>query len=140
MRQNAAVPVVVTGADTPLGRAVLAALLRDPRIEVRATTRTRAAADALSPRRVPTAVTDLEDPLRAGAAFEGAHTVVHLDPAPLEHVLEAAEDTSVRRVVVIHPAAHPTRTDALEVVVVPGDADRAEPAVVAAIVAADRRA
>ena len=141
MRQTAAVPVVVTGADTPLGAAVLAALRRDPRIEVRATVRTRSAADALIARwRLPVAVSDLYDPLRAGAAFEGAHTVVHLDPAPLEHVLDAAEDTAVRRVVVLHDAGTADDLRGLEIVVVPGDAGRADTHVVESILAADRRA
>jgi uncharacterized protein YbjT (DUF2867 family) len=134
------VPVVVTGADTPLGAAVVAALRADPAIEVRATVRTRVAAEALAPLRIPVAVSDLDDPLRAGAALEGAHTVLHLDPAPLAHVLEAAEDTSVRRVVLL--AAEPTyagSTD-FEVVVVVGDRARADPEVIAALLAADRRA
>jgi uncharacterized protein YbjT (DUF2867 family) len=136
------VPVVVTGADTPLGAAVVAALCADPaRFEVRATVRTRAAVEALARLRIPVAVSDLDDPLRAGAALEGAHTVLHLDPAPLAHVLEAAEDTSVRRVVAL--AAEPGDGGGLpdvEVVVVAGDRSRADPSVVAALLAADRRA
>jgi uncharacterized protein YbjT (DUF2867 family) len=134
------VPVVVTGADSPLGAAVVAALRLDPAIEVRATVRTGAAAAALAPLRIPVAVSDLDDPFRAGAAFEGAHTVVHLDPAPLMHVLEAAEDTSVRRVVLLSAEPRYAGSPDVEIVVVTGDAAYADPEVVDAILEADRRA
>ena len=135
------VPVVVTGADTPLGTAVVE-VLRGDGAEVRATVRTRAAA-AQVPR--PVAVMDLSDPLRFGAVLEGAHTVVHLDPAPMHWVVEAAEDTSVRRLVLIRPVGMPgpdvsaATTEGLEVVVLAGDVSRVDPVLVRSIVEADRR-
>jgi uncharacterized protein YbjT (DUF2867 family) len=131
------VPVVVTGADTPLGAAVVAAL-RGAGVEVRATVRTRVAAASLPP---PVAVMDLSDPLRFGAVLEGAHTLVHLDPAPLDHVVEAAEDTSLRRLVLVRPSGGPAADvdEPLEVVLVEGDPLTADPAVVSAVVEADRR-
>ena len=145
MSHPVAVPVVVTGADTPLGAAVVAAL-RGAGVEVRATVRARSAAAGLPP---PVAVMDLSDPLRFGAVLEGAHTLVHLDPAPLDHVIEAAEDTSLRRLVLVRPggvagaAEEPVKLVELvglvELVVVTGSPSSADPAVVTAVVAADRR-
>jgi hypothetical protein len=58
------------------------------------------------------AVTDLSDPLRLGAVLEGAHTVLHLDRGPdgrgspadtWEWLLEAAQDTGLRRIVTVLP-------------------------------------
>jgi uncharacterized protein YbjT (DUF2867 family) len=140
------VPVVVTGADTPLGRAVVAALRADG-VDVRATVRERSGRAGLAP---PVAVMDLSDPLRFGAVLEGAHTLVHLDPAPLDHVLDAAEDTTLRRLVLVGGAVTAVPGTAvpgtgasgggdLQVVHVTGDAAVADRAVVAAVVEADRR-
>ena len=138
-------PVVVTGAHTALGRAVLAAL-RDAGVpEIRVTVPDPAAAGPPRAVGVPAAVSDLSDPLTTGAVLEGAHTVVHLqNPAQTYGWLrEAAEGTSVRRVVIVlelgaeRPAG--TESDPWEVVVLPGDTGRADPALVAAILAADRR-
>ncbi len=102
-------PVVVTGADGPLGAAVLAAFLAGAdRVELRATVRDRGAVGALVAAGVRTAVSDLEDPTRFGAVLEGAHTVVHLDDplATWDFLLDAAEDTGLVRVVtVLDPSA-----------------------------------
>lgn len=139
-------PVVVTGADAPLGAAVVAAFLAaagegEP-VELRATVRDRGAAAELIAAGVRTAVSGLDDPLRLGAVFEGAHTVVHLDdPAgSWDLLLEAAEDTGVRRLVaVLGPDAPVPAAPAYDLVVLrvaPGTPDAA---VAAAVVAADRR-
>lgn len=137
-------PVVVTGADGPLGSAVLAAFLGGAdRVELRATVRDRGAVAALVAAGVRTAVSDLEDPARFGAVLEGAHTVVHLDdPLATWHlVLDAAEDTGLRRVVtVLDPAVPAPVAPGYDLVVLrhpvgapPG------PELLAAVLAADRR-
>lgn len=136
------VPVVVTGAETALGRAVLDALLAAGDGEVRATTPDRGAALALRASGVPTAVSDLSDPRTTGAVLEGAHTVVHLQETlgTWEWLREAAEDTGVRRVVAVLPAGTDVpAAPEWEVVVVAGDAAHAEPDVVRTVLAADRR-
>ena len=139
-------PVVVTGAHTALGRAVLAALRTAGAPEIRATVPDPAAAVSIRALGVPTAASDLSDPLTTGAVLEGAHTVVHLhNPAQTYGWLrEAAEGTSVRRVVmVVREGAEPpvgTGSDPWELVVLTGDVGQADPALVAAILAADRRA
>lgn len=126
-------PVVVTGAELPLGRAVVLALLASGAPDVRAVVRDRSAAGVLRAAGARVAVGDLSDPLRLGAVLEGAHTVVHLDtgatgtgtPADTwQWLAEAAEDTGVRRVVtVLPPGASPPAPEgeapAWEVVVVP---------------------
>jgi len=139
-------PVVVTGADSPLGAAVVAALCSDPLVEVRATVRRREAVRALAAQGAVVAVSDLADPRRAGAVLEGAHTVVHLDPAPLDHVLEAADGTSVRRLVLVLPAATTEASVSaaaaeigIEAEFVTGSAAVADAGVVAAVLEADRR-
>lgn len=103
-------PVVVTGADEPFGRAAVEALLRaEPGVDVRATVRVRAAAWELIDLGVKTAVSDLVDPERLGAVLEDAHTLIHLagaDPAAtLDLVLDAAAGTSVRRIGTLAPPA-----------------------------------
>jgi len=104
-------PVVVTGADQPLGRAVVLELA-DRGGDVRATVRSRAAAGALRAVGIRVFVGDLSDPLRLGAAIEDAHTVLHLDRGPDGHgspgdtwewLIEAAEDTGVQRIVTVLP-------------------------------------
>jgi nucleoside-diphosphate-sugar epimerase len=116
--------VVVTGADQPLGRAVVAALLAAGAAEVRATVRDRSAARSLVERGVRTAVSDLVDPLRLGAVIEGAHTVIHLDGAePVagwDLLLDAADGTGVRRLVTVcGPGADlPPASEEYQVVVV----------------------
>jgi NAD(P)-dependent dehydrogenase (short-subunit alcohol dehydrogenase family) len=104
-------PVVVTGADYPLGRAVALELAAGVG-EVRATVRTRAAVGALRAAGIRVAVTDLSDPLRLGAVLDGAHTVLHLDRGPDGHgspgdtwewLLEAAQDTDLQRIVTVLP-------------------------------------
>ena len=138
-------PVVLTGAHTALGRAVLGALRAAGVPEIRATVPDPAAAAAIRALGVPTAVSDLSDPLTTGAVLEGAHTVVHLDnPAQTFGWLrDAAEGTSVRRVVtVVREGAEPpvgTGSDPWELLVLTGDVRRADPALVAAILAADQR-
>lgn len=98
-------PVVVTAAGTPLGRAVVAGLLAaDPAAEVRAVTGSRAAAVELGALGARTALLpDLADPLLFGAVLTGAHTLVHLDEpaATWQWTLEAAEDTGLRRIITV---------------------------------------
>ena len=136
-------PVVVTGADGPLGAAVVAAFLAcGEEIELRATVRDRAAVAPLVAAGVRTAVSDLVDPLRLGAVLEGAHTVVHLDdPAGTwELLLDAAEDTGVRRLVtVLPPGAAAPDAGPYELVVLRDAPDAPDAALVAAVLAADRR-
>jgi uncharacterized protein YbjT (DUF2867 family) len=136
------VPVVVTGAETPLGRAVLHALCAREVIEVRATVREIGAAAPLRADGVPTSVSDLSDPLQLGAVLDGAHTVVHLD-RPLstwQWLLEAAEDTGVRRIVtVLPPGTAVPEAPGYELMVVTGSSADADPAVVAAVLSADAR-
>jgi hypothetical protein len=131
------VPVVVTGGDLPLGRAVLAGLLAEGVPEVRATVTSRAGQRELVALGVRTAVVDWGDvdDARLGAVLAGAHTVVHLAGAPLELLASAAEGTGVRRVLLVagaEPPVTPAGT-AYEVVCVPPG-----PGAVAALVAADR--
>ena len=140
-------PVVVTGADGTLGAPVLAALLAalgggEPP-ELRATVRDRAAVAPLVAAGVRTAVSDLVDPARFGAVLEGAHTVVHLDD-PLgtwELLLDAAEDTGVRRVVtVLDPADLAPAAPGYDLVVLRHPAGHpADDTLIAAVLAADRR-
>jgi uncharacterized protein YbjT (DUF2867 family) len=133
------VPVVVTGADEPLGAAVVEALLAAGAPEVRATVSTRAAVRPLVERGVRTAVSDLVDPERLGAVLAGAHTVVHLaGPVPLATlglVLDAAQDSGLRRLVTVGagPPAALVVPDGLELVLLDGSD------LVAAAVQADRR-
>ena len=136
-------PVVVTGADTPLGRAVATALVRAG-VEVRATVRDRGHVAGLVALGVRTAVSDLVDPLRLGAVLEGAHTVVHVDGddplATWDLVLDAAEDTSVRRLVTVAPPdTPPPPPGAYEVVLVRTGSLAPDPALVGAVLDADRR-
>jgi uncharacterized protein YbjT (DUF2867 family) len=148
-------PVVVTGAERPLGRAVVLELLASGG-EVRATVRSRAAVGALRAAGVRVAVSDLGDPLRLGAVLEGAHTVLHLDRGPdgvgwpgdtWDWLLEAAQDTDVQRIVTVSPQS-PARSVvqgyelithqlSVEAVDRPGYPDRG---LVRALVEADRRA
>lgn len=119
-------PVIVTGADQPLGRAVVLELAGRGG-EVRATVRSRSAAGALRAIGVRVSVGDLSDPLRLGAALEDAHTVLHLDRGPDGHgspgdtwewLIEAAQDTGVRRIVTVLPQGDiRTRPPACELVV-----------------------
>ncbi|MGR7002669.1 hypothetical protein ACU686_39600 [Yinghuangia aomiensis] len=97
-------------------------------------------------------VGDLSDPLRLGAVLEGAYTVVHLDTGPdgtgtpldtWDWLLDAAEDTGLRRIVTVLPPGTAAPESPYETVVVPGpdtapDAEP-DPALVAALAAADRR-
>jgi len=136
------VPVVVTGADTPLGRAVVDALLAGEAGEVRATVRDRAAVQSLAALGVPAAVTDLEDAMRFGAVLEGAHTVIHLDD-PLgtwDLLLDAAEETGLRRIVTVLPgAAALPDAGGYDLAVVRTDDLRPRAALVRALVSADAR-
>jgi uncharacterized protein YbjT (DUF2867 family) len=125
------VPVVVTAAETPLGRRVVARLLAEG-AEVRALV-DRAASDL----GVPTSLADWAELERLGAVLEGAHTVIHLAGAKrVRDLLAAAEDSGVVRIVSTVPVDAP-----YEVVVVPVPRWRADlDAVAAALVEADRRA
>jgi uncharacterized protein YbjT (DUF2867 family) len=100
-------PVVVTGADTRLGRHVIARLTGRG-LDLRATVSDRDAVRPLVERGVKTAVSDLVDTERLGAVMEDAHTVIHLhgvdvgagavlDAVP--DILAAAEDSGVARIV-----------------------------------------
>jgi nucleoside-diphosphate-sugar epimerase len=125
------VPVVVTAAQTPLGRLVVARL-RDDGAEV------RAVVDGDVPDLgVPTSRADWSDAERLGAVLEGAHTVVHLAGAKrVADLLAAAEDTGIVRIVSTVPVEAP-----YEVVVVKLPRFRPDLRAVAdAIVAADARA
>ncbi|MGH3328097.1 MAG: hypothetical protein ACRDPT_09950, partial [Streptomycetales bacterium] len=141
------VPVVVTAADSPLGRAVVDALLRAPGpAEVRATVRDRTAVPELLELGVRTAVgawnDQAADALQLGGALEGAHTVVHLDgpESSWDLLLDAAQDTGVRRLVTAWPSGvEPPAAGGYELVVVRAAAHRPTPALVDALVAADRR-
>jgi uncharacterized protein YbjT (DUF2867 family) len=100
-------PVVVTGADTRLGRLVVDRLTGHG-LDLRATVTDREAVRPLVDRGVKTALSDLYDTERLGAVLEDAHTVVHLHGADtgsgavldaVPDVLAAAEDSGVRRIV-----------------------------------------
>jgi uncharacterized protein YbjT (DUF2867 family) len=147
-------PVVVTGAHLPLGRALVLALAQQGVPDLRAVVRDRSAAAPLRAAGVRVAVSDLSDPLRFGAVLEDAYTVVHLDAGAdgtgsptdtWEWLLEAAEETGLRRIVTVLPygAEPPPESGAYHVVVVrgelPGPADVADPALVSALLAADAR-
>lgn len=130
-------PVVVTAAETPLGRLVVRRLVADG-AEVRAVV-DRETTDL----GVPTALATWDDLERLGAVLEGAHTVVHLAARKrLPDVVAAAEDSGVRRVVVVGPAAD---APGYEVVAVPDTRRRWRTpqavleALAEAVVEADRR-
>lgn len=148
-------PVVVTGADQPLGRAVAFELAASG-AEVRATVRDPGAVGALRAAGLRVSVGDLSDPLRLGAVLEGAHTVLHLDRGAdgagspgdtWEWLLEAAEGTDLQRIVTVLP--HPptlSHARGYELIIrrLPtGDAEGPgypDPALVRELVEADRRA
>ncbi|UGQ14204.1 NAD(P)H-binding protein [Yinghuangia sp. ASG 101] len=146
-------PVVVTGAHLPLGRALVLALAERGVPDLRAVVRDRGGAAPLRAGGVRVAVSDLSDPLRFGAVLEGAHTVVHLDAGPGDGggpldtwawLLEAAEDTGLRRIVTVLPhGAEVPPGDGRDVVVVRGEPPRsgetADSAMIRALVAADSR-
>lgn len=113
-------PVVVTGADEPLGRAVVDALRARPG-EVRAVVASRAGQRALVPLGVRTARCDLDDVDVLAAVLAGAHTVVHAagpEPADtLPAVQEACAAAGVVRLLVVTgadvPGAVPPGPDAV---------------------------
>ncbi len=123
-------PVVVTAAETRLGRLVVERLKAE-RAEVRAVV--DKPADDLG---APTARADWGDAERLGAVLEGAHTVIHLAGRKrVADLLAAAEDSGVVRIVSTVPVEAP-----YEVVVVEVPRFRADlPAIAEALVAADRR-
>jgi uncharacterized protein YbjT (DUF2867 family) len=129
------VPVVVTAAETPLGRLVVARL-RAEGAEVRAVV-DKPATDL----GVPTALADWADAERLGAVLEGAHTVIHLaDAKRVGDLLAAAEDSGVVRIVTTADDARLHGTP-YEVVVVRVPRWRPDlHAVARALVAADERA
>jgi nucleoside-diphosphate-sugar epimerase len=133
------VPVVVTAAETALGRLVVERLRADG-AEVRAVVESET-----NDLGVPTSLTDWRDAERLGAVLEGAHTVIHLAGVRrVADLLVAAEDSGLRRIVVVArgpvPALDATPYD---VVLVPDTRRRlaraVDPALVDALVAADRR-
>ena len=123
-------PVVVTGADTPLGRLVIDRLV-GAGLDLRATVETREAVKPLVDRGVKTAVSDLVDTERFGAVVENAHTVIHLRGVNardiltgIPDVLAALPDSGVERVVTLsgfgledHESLALLRTSGLDVVV-----------------------
>lgn len=123
-------PVVVTGAESRLGRLVVARLKAE-RAEVRAVV-DKPVADL----GVPTAVAAWADAERLGAVIEGAHTVIHLAGRKrVADLLAAAEDTGLVRIVSTVPLTAP-----YEVMVVPVPRWRRDLAAIAdALVEADRR-
>jgi uncharacterized protein YbjT (DUF2867 family) len=125
------VPVVVTAAQTPLGRLVVARLRADG-AEV------RAVVDGdVADLGVPTSRTDWLDAERLGAVLEGAHTVVHLAGAKrVRDLLDAAEDSGIVRIVSTVPFDAPYEVVVVKVPRFRPDLD----AVADAIVKADRRA
>jgi nucleoside-diphosphate-sugar epimerase len=159
-------PVVVSGADQPLGRAVVLALLASGAGEVRATVAAQAAVADLVGRGVRTAVCEVTDPYRFGGVLADAHTLVHcarpkntmaqeyleassilaspqvsgepLDTLP--DVLAAAEDSGLRRIVTVSSPDHviPDRVP-YELVVVRTIDPAPSPELVGALVDADRR-
>ncbi|MEU8133048.1 NAD(P)H-binding protein [Streptodolium elevatio] len=150
-------PVVVIGADRPLGGALVLALVELGVPDLRAVVRDRAYAPALRAAGVRVSVGDLSDPLRLGAVLEGAHTVVHLDTGPegsggpldtWDWLLEAAEDTGLTRIVTVveDERISPDR-GGYDVVLLPGRitrscggaTDAVDPALVSALIEADRR-
>ncbi len=138
-------PVVVTGAACALAREVVLALRAlESGAEIRATVRRREDRAWYAKRGVPVAVTDLSDPLLTGAVLEGAHTVVHLDDpvTTWEWLLDAAQGTSVRRIVAVVPGASSDALPApgVEVVVLAGDVQVPDARLVAAVLSADARA
>ncbi len=120
-------PVVVSGADQPLGRAVALALAASDAVDVRATVLDRAAVAELAGRGVRAAVCDVTDEYRFGAVLANAHTLIHLAwpatlqsgtpdaggsspagaqvrPEPLDTlpaVLAAAQSSGLRRIVTV---------------------------------------
>lgn len=123
-------PVVVTAAETPLGRRVVARLKAEG-AEVRAVV-DRPAPDL----GVPTSLATWDDAERLGAVVEGAHTVVHLAGRKrVPALLEAAEDSGLVRIVSTVPLDAP-----YEVVVIAVPRWRPDlDAVADALVAADKR-
>lgn len=123
-------PVVVTAAETPLGRLVVARL-RAEHAEV------RAVVDKPAPGLgVPTALADWGDAERLGAVLEEAHTVIHLAGRKrVADLLAAAEDSGIVRIVSTVPVEAP-----YEVIVIPVPRFRRDLGAIAdALVAADRR-
>jgi uncharacterized protein YbjT (DUF2867 family) len=123
-------PVVVTAAETRLGRLVVARLLAE-RAEVRAVVD-----KPVTDLGVPTAKADWGDAERLGAVIEGAHTVIHLAGRKrVADLLAAAEESGLVRIVSTVPVDAP-----YEVVVVPLPRWRPDLAAIAeALVEADRR-
>jgi uncharacterized protein YbjT (DUF2867 family) len=123
-------PVVVTGADTPLGALVIDRLV-GAGLDLRATVESRDSVQPLVDRGVKTAVSDLVDTERFGAVIENAHTVIHLRGgnagairAGIPDVLAALPDSGVERVVTLsgfglegHPSLDLLRASGLDVVV-----------------------
>lgn len=123
-------PVVVTGADTQVGRLVIDRLVGSG-LDLRATVATSAAVAALVERGVKTAVSDLVDTERFGAVVENAHTVIHLRGgesgailAGIPDVLAALPESGVERIVTLapltlpgHPSLDALRASGLDVVV-----------------------
>lgn len=107
-------PVVVTAAETPLGR-LLVGRLRAEGAEVRAVV--DRFVDDLG---VPTALAAWDDAERLGAVLEGAHTVIHLaGERRVPDLLAAAEDSGVVRVVTVAKGGSALEGTPYDVVVVP---------------------
>jgi nucleoside-diphosphate-sugar epimerase len=124
------VPVVVTAAESRLGRLVVERL-RSEHAEVRAVV-DRDPGDL----GVPTSRADWGDAERLGAVIEGAHTVIHLAGAKrVADLLAAAEDSGLVRIVSTVPLDAPYEVVVIEVPRLRRDLH----AIADALVEADRR-
>lgn len=140
-------PVVVACAHGALGRAILDALLvAVPGIELRATVCAGVERTWFKARRIPVAVTDLDDVELFTAVLVGAHTLVLLGGEldfgrVLPTVVEAIDDSVLARVIAVGTDASvftPLAVfEGLEVVFVAESVDL--DAVVTAVLAADAR-
>ena len=127
------VPVVVVGADTPTGRAVVEALLAEGVPDLRATVATRAGQRELVPLGVRTALVEPENADHLASVLQDAHTAVLTGPVPLPVVAAACADAGIALLVVVGESRPPEAS--YDVVLVADGPDAP-----AAVVAADRAA
>jgi len=142
-------PVIVIGADTPTGRAIVHRLAATGG-EVRAFVSAAPEAAVLRARGVKVAVGDLSDASHIGAAAAGAFSAILLPAATVDGRLlsfaapagavtgwlRAADEAGVSRVIVVGEAADLRLEGRPQVVVVP-TAGRTEDEIAAAVVALD---
>ncbi|MBI5156479.1 MAG: NAD(P)H-binding protein [Acidimicrobiia bacterium] len=142
-------PVIVIGADTPAGRAIVHRLAQGGG-EVRAFVSAPDEAEAWRSRGIKVAVGDLSDASHVGGAATGAFTAVVVTAAatdgrllsfgtPADAVvgwLRAADDAGVTRLIVVGEAAHLPLRGRAQVAVVP-TAGRTEDEIAAQVAALD---